>query len=414
MTNQTHPYGPLLVTLTTAYDLRWSDKGSGGKKDASFWHAKSQGDLRPLGTVALQGYDDPNNRRAALLIGPHGQASVAPPIRYDQVYNDKGTGSNRDGSIWRPVAPASYHALGDVVAAGYNAPSLDDIWCVRSDLVTAGKFSDLVWDDHGTGGDNDVSIWDVQPRDAHFEADKVPFSGDTFISANNYSAPNNALAKALLVDVPAHIFEGGSREAPRLTSKVAPSASTALELDRSVVIPFTCVFPANDQTSVDLIFNPFISIEQWGNWTLALFDNNTVSVKQSSSQEITTGITNSQTETFEHSTGVKISAEVGVELVGKVTTELYYQFTYTTSASTETLRSQTITHTLTTPPQHAAALWVKHLAYRAVRLADGSIIGQDLPFDLPVTSRSQFPEDELGGCLCGMKLQAEQSKLYRF
>ncbi|KAF4611360.1 hypothetical protein G7Y89_g15653 [Cudoniella acicularis] len=392
MGNQTHPYGPFLVTLTTAYELRWNDQGSGGNRDGAFWHAHSQGDLRPLGTVALQGYDDPNNKRATLLIGPNGQTSVASPVSYERVYTDEGTGAKRDGAIWRPVAPEGYVALGDVVT-DRSTPSLNDIWCVRRDFLVAGKYAgEPIWDDRGTGGKYDVSIWGVSPRDTRFDADKVPLNGDTFISVDNYSEPSTALARALLVEAPAQIFPGGSREAPLLTSKIAPASSTALEKDRSVILPFTCLFPPNDQPSIDGIANPFISVERWGNWTLALFDNNTTGINQSSSTATTVGISQTQTESFQHSTGIKISSEVGIELVASVSVELNYQFTYTSSSSIESLRSETVTYNLTTLPQHAAALWVKHYAFRSVR-SDGSIIGPDLPFNLNVTSKTQFPQE---------------------
>ncbi|KAL6882932.1 hypothetical protein HDV57DRAFT_465618 [Trichoderma longibrachiatum] len=75
-------------------------------------------------------------------------------LHYERIWKDEGSGADRDGSFWRPVAPAGYVALGDVASgAGWDAaPSVDDVWCVRGDLVTRGGFRpESAWDDKGSG-----------------------------------------------------------------------------------------------------------------------------------------------------------------------------------------------------------------------------------------------------------------------
>jgi vacuolar protein sorting-associated protein 13A/C len=39
------------------------------------------------------------------------------------VWDDSGSGAFADGSIWRPVVPAGYVALGDVAVAGHDPPT---------------------------------------------------------------------------------------------------------------------------------------------------------------------------------------------------------------------------------------------------------------------------------------------------
>jgi hypothetical protein len=48
---KTHEYGDLIVTLTSAYDWRWSDRGSGAGRNGGFWHPQPQGALRAGGSV---------------------------------------------------------------------------------------------------------------------------------------------------------------------------------------------------------------------------------------------------------------------------------------------------------------------------------------------------------------------------
>lgn len=41
-TNTTHAFGDLLVTLTSEYELRYRDSGSGADTDGAYYHPRSQ------------------------------------------------------------------------------------------------------------------------------------------------------------------------------------------------------------------------------------------------------------------------------------------------------------------------------------------------------------------------------------
>lgn len=47
-------------------------------------------------------------------------------------------------SIWTPVPPPGYLALGCVVNIGRQPPSNHVVYCLRSDLVTSAAFSDCI------------------------------------------------------------------------------------------------------------------------------------------------------------------------------------------------------------------------------------------------------------------------------
>jgi hypothetical protein len=388
--NAVQPYGDLLLTLTSAYDLRYNDKGSGAHEDGAFWHPQPQGAMRPVGSVVVSGYADLNGNRASLLVGDNGRGAVAAPVDYEWVWDDRGSGAHMDGSVWRPVAPAGYTALGDVANRGYHKPSLDDVWCVRNDLVATATYAhSSTWTDRGSGGDHDIAAWRVEPTDTSVQGDEVVFDSDSFIAVASYShPPNNKLARSLRLPVEPERFPGPG-PAPQLKSRTAPPPATPPKKDRAVILPFTCLFDPTDRASLDHIANPFCTVERWGNWVLSIFDDNTTDVVQQSSVSTTVGVTETATETFAHSTGIKVSAGWGVAV--KFNVELNYQFTYTTSSSRALLESRTVNRTLSTPPQHAAAMWVQHFTFRAVR-ADGSSIGHELPFDVEVFGHSQFPE----------------------
>ena len=52
---------------------------------------------------------------------------------------------NSDCSLWEPVAPPGYTALGCVVNIGNQAPPKHIVYCIRSDLVTRTKYSECIF-----------------------------------------------------------------------------------------------------------------------------------------------------------------------------------------------------------------------------------------------------------------------------
>ncbi|NBC35251.1 Vps62-related protein [Novosphingobium sp. FSY-8] len=386
--NQSQQYGDLLITLTSAYQVRYPDRGSGAHMDGTFWHPVGDERFKPLGSICVAGYDDINGARASMLVADAGNGAVAAPVDYQWIWDDSGSGADWDGSVWRPVAPAGYVALGDVAMPNHDKPSTADIWCVRTDLIADGIYAAKPWQDAGSGGEHDIAAWSVEVGQPATDPTKAVFAPDTFRGVASYDAqPSGGLAQVLVVPVVAEVGTAPTR--PKLTSRNAPEPTTPAVRDRSVLLPFTAMFDRNDRPSLNRIDNPFCRVERWVSWSLVMFDDNTTSVSQSQTKETTVGVTKSASETFEHSTGIKVSAEWGVGTKWNV--ELNYQFTYSKTTGREDLTSDTISRTLVTPPDCAAALWTATYAFRATR-ADGTSIGRDLIFDANSFAHDQYGE----------------------
>jgi hypothetical protein len=385
--NKSEKFGDIQITLTSSYQLKYRDAGSGANRDGAFWHPVGEGAFRPLGSVCVAGYGDLNNNRASMLIADGGNGAVASPVDYNWIWDDSGSGAHMDGSIWRPVAPAGYVALGDVAGDAHSKPGLDAIWCVRADLVADAAYAGSAWDDRGSGGDHDLAAWPIVTGTSSADPTKAVIAPDTFRGGSNYNgAPDAGLAKVLLIPITAEVHDQPTR--PQLASRNKPDDTTPPVLDRAVLLPFTAMFEPTDRQSLDKIANPFCRVERWVYWSLVLFNDNTTSVEQSSSKETTVGVSEAESKSFEHSAGVKVSKEFGVGT--KVAVELNYQFTYTTSSSRESMRSDTVSRSLTTPAGHAAALWAATYSFRSVR-ADGTAIGRDLAFDSNTFAHDQYP-----------------------
>lgn len=84
---------------------------------------------------------------------------------FNLIWNDKGSGADEDIAIWRPSPPSGYYLLGDVATSTYDRPT-------RSSLVVRGLTNDAlarpvgfsqVWTDRGSGADSDVKIMKILP-----------------------------------------------------------------------------------------------------------------------------------------------------------------------------------------------------------------------------------------------------------
>ncbi|KAK0702175.1 hypothetical protein B0H67DRAFT_595246 [Lasiosphaeris hirsuta] len=199
-----------VLSNVTTFDWRWSDKGSGAQMNGGFWHPISPDSrhFKPLGSVAVSGYQDINGQVPVILVGdnpssrPEGKdwPAVASPMHYELVWDDKGSGAENDGSIWRPVAPHGYVCVGDVVANGYHRPSHDAIWCLRNDLVFDGSYdSPVIWSNAGSGVQRDTSIWGVndQPRHPRIKVPAPDNYHPTFRCSKTHAEPDLHLAKYL-------------------------------------------------------------------------------------------------------------------------------------------------------------------------------------------------------------------------
>jgi len=145
--------------FTWAYD----DRGTGSHNDVSVWRPdlSQYPGYFSLGDVAMPNHGTPPG--STFVVRGDGDL-LAPPVGYNWVWSDWGSGGDHDVSIWDPIAPEGYTCLGTVVALGYDAPSTQLIRCIKSAYVLPANTA-WVWSDSGSGADHDVSFWQVDARD---------------------------------------------------------------------------------------------------------------------------------------------------------------------------------------------------------------------------------------------------------
>lgn len=175
----------LWVKPVNGFDWIYDDRGTGANDDVSVWRPRSepQAGYYSLGDVAMP--ERGRQPRVTFLV--HGDAGLlAPPVDYQAVWDDGGTGGTFDVAFWRPVAPPGYTCLGSVARLNYEKPSTDLIRCVRSDYVLSAG-AGWVWSDKGSGGRHDITVWEADPADHRI------LTTSTMVAQAGYGGADGAL-----------------------------------------------------------------------------------------------------------------------------------------------------------------------------------------------------------------------------
>ncbi|WP_262140468.1 Vps62-related protein [Pseudomonas sp. Marseille-Q5117] len=188
----------LLINFTTEFLRIWDTDGLSAKS-ASFWRPTPAPDALPgyfpLGDVVTRGLGNINDERVVAVVCEADIASTDPtkgralrrPDDYELIWKDSGSGSKRDLSIWRPLPPAGYVALGSVCSNDHEKPSLNAVRCVRADLVIGSNSSDLIWDDKGSKARQRVSTWSAVPPTAL--PGEIYLASGSFFGLGDYTRP---------------------------------------------------------------------------------------------------------------------------------------------------------------------------------------------------------------------------------
>ena len=124
-------FGNLLINFTTEFNWIWDNKGSPNASPVGFWRPVPSADFLtdyfPLGDYAVAGHHNINKKIVMAVVCEatpqteddriNGKA-LMPPDEFERVWDDKGSKAYSDGSIWRPIPPSGYVAMGLVASRG--------------------------------------------------------------------------------------------------------------------------------------------------------------------------------------------------------------------------------------------------------------------------------------------------------
>jgi hypothetical protein len=390
-------FGEVDLAFSTELQLAWTTWGGHCDHPVAFFNGAVDRDTPTsfynLGSYPMAAATDPahpdSSKIAALMIRASARADpdrppLAAPVRYDELWNDSRSGADMDGACWAPVAPDGYTALGAYFQQGHrNRPPGNDpgvMVCVRDDLLAQVALGDQIWSDRGSHHHGDLSIW--WPAASPLELDDAMMyaTAGTFIANPSYKPPADPFY-ALYLPVPS-VSPGVEPQVPPMTSRSVKPPNPAPQVDHEVEVPFTAITDPTKPVSWQIAHSPFYLLKRLvGYRCLEFYDNETE--KDASGQwEITSGVSDQQTNEFATKVGVTIGAEAGVSFLGssgKVSASVTTDFGWTWSSAHSEMSSETSSLTYDIPSLHACTLWKLDYSFRLDR-ADGTGVPGELAF----------------------------------
>ena len=150
----------IIVYQVTLKKKIWNDAGSAANKDFSSWSAEI-----PDGYYSLGDYGVANRRTPhfVTLVKAVKEDALRAPLYFRQRWNDRGSGANKDVAFYEPICPLGYCALGHISIDSYRTqPQTNEFRCVKSEYAVIGKWQ-FIWNDKGSGADRDVSVYMAVP-----------------------------------------------------------------------------------------------------------------------------------------------------------------------------------------------------------------------------------------------------------
>lgn len=255
--NETLPAGPtapikfgnLLIGFTTEFHRIWDSRGS-DSRPGSFWRPSPTPDSLPgyfpLGDCVTPSFDNINGNTIVAVVceGVAEQAdaskgkALSAPDDFERVWRDSRSGAAADCTLWRPIPPAGYVALGLVSSNGRDKPLPNSVRCVRADLVIASDISKRIWSDIGSGAEQNFSAWAIEPPIA--TAGEIYFSPGTFVGVDSHSRPAaDGVAYSLRMQIPLQVDSPPAP--PVLSGHEAPTTGEPAKITKTALLPWFAV-----------------------------------------------------------------------------------------------------------------------------------------------------------------------------
>lgn len=300
----------LLINFTTEFDQCWSDWGSGADESFTVWRPSTSSDalkhFSSLGDVAVGSHRNINQQRIVAVVSDANQmdgTALRPPDDYQLVWKDSGSGAAANGSIWRPVPPPGYVAMGHMCGMQHEKPSRNAMRCVRADLVIASTTGDRIWADHGSGADKDFSAWTISAP--HAEPGEINLAPGTFVAhASHGKPPEHTPTYSLRLQLTAPVISPAPP--PALSAYEQPSLRQPSHASTVCELPWFCVRDPVLGATLQLQDSPHYQVQRTDTYVLAGFGHNPSAASKPFTWTATKGADRSATQTLKSTSSVEL------------------------------------------------------------------------------------------------------------
>lgn len=328
----------LMMKYWNQYKLTGESRtGQPGSENFQMWHPANLPDgYHAVATTTVENGQSPNGRStnvvSVILNDSNNLDLLAPPTGYSNIFQHTADFNIEETSAWLPNCPAGFVALGAVIVAQTNAPSVDMIRCVSSNYTVNATFGRIVEQKYVDG-------WDLVLREINdplalpVGEDRVPISaftrvpcGDDTLQSCRYS--NQVLNRLL---VPSFVVERGDNTEMELQLTAAvPLRENIPRFHTGVRMPFPLIPATSDYSVSNFVENgPFPVVFRTESFTTlngGIVDNRQGSEPVTTTFSFTTGYEEGTESSFTENIGFSITARAGG---GEATGGSFVSATYT-------------------------------------------------------------------------------------
>lgn len=367
----------LEIMFVTDYDFVYNDRGTGAKANWSMWKPQLSPGYSALGHYAHASHAQPTTVMIAVRVG-NDPTAIAYPVDFQRVYHDAGTGGDQDGSIWIPIPPRGYRALGMVGMGNHGKPAKESVVCIREDLTTYASVGKRLFTDEGSGGDLDLSVYSIQPPNVVQDSKESFVTSGSFTAHASYAAlTNSEVCYALKVTLP-YKNKNITNTEPKQINLKRPPKHTDKKLSTVAYIPCISIDdPVFANNLAGQVRNtPIYTLERYDYYYLQDFNTNDSPSAGKMSFSQTSGMTKEHSSSMSHTFGVSMTRgmEAGAGPVkATMSVTLSYALSQTSSYSTSMMNQQTISKQFDVPAGGAGAYYTLSHTYKLKR-ANGDLV----------------------------------------
>ena len=406
-------YKDLRINFTTEFVPVWNDKGTHAEKPVTFWRPSTSsdalGNFVSLGDVAVAGHQNINQLKIVAVVSEvdrENGTALRAPDDFERVWEHSGPRHRNAVSIWRPIAPAGYVAMGLVCGVGNDKPPRNTIRCVRADLVTPAHVDQLIWSDKGSGATHDFSAWSISPPQAiPGEAYLAP---GTFTGVEGFTKPTGLNpVHALCLDLTLH-----TQHLPPLPTVMDPQAPMPWQATDGVHVCELPWFAVKDPelAPMEQLHNcPIYRLHRKDQYTLVASGQNTTLASKTFSWGVAKGEVGEHSTDLRSLTGVDIEADWVTRHSLSTSARLSRDFTHTGVSAKGWGQTSLLDVMAYIPANKSVGAYLIKSEYTLLR-ADGSQLAPALSYANGDTVYfSEFPQSQtMPSAIEGLKERPEE------
>ncbi len=375
--NKIFTNGDLEISFETEFHNMWDDRGSGSNRNGGFFRPKLD---KFQGFHSLGdmaiGGYDPSGQVIAIARDKSAAQDILVAPTDYVFYYNDGGSGANRDGSMWHAKCPTGYVAMGSLANGPSKPSLDAMRCIKEKYVKEATLSDYIWDDKGSGGDRSMSAWKIKSPGVNSGDGVIYLPANTFLVSSNYSKPNTQ-AYALILPIDEVLPADDVRpERPVQADLFEPSLFANNGTVSTTYLPW---FAVKDNLSLAqrIVQSPTYKLVRETRYRRINFLHNAGSRLAKQTWESSFGTDQSKSSAYTEEVGIEIKGGWTSPVGPSAEVTLSKKFSHTTETASAWNKQETITVDVEVEPNSATAVYLLESTYSLYRL-NGTPVGLEL------------------------------------